>query len=94
MSLLRGAPKHHTEDGDCTVDFLVLPSALFLCSFVGALGSLPLPDSSCAPQHLLLFISALIPKALASLLTTFSLVLAGDEQVHQAHLNIFIFKRN
>ncbi|XP_029693502.1 uncharacterized protein isoform X2 [Takifugu rubripes] len=48
--------------------------------FVGALGSLPLPDSSCAPQHLLLFISALIPKALASLLTSFSLVLAGDEQ--------------
>uniref|UniRef100_A0A8C6WJ52 Uncharacterized protein n=1 Tax=Neogobius melanostomus TaxID=47308 RepID=A0A8C6WJ52_9GOBI len=48
--------------------------------FVGALGSLPLPDSSSASQHLLLFISALIPKALASLLTSFTLALSGNEQ--------------
>ncbi|XP_067430900.1 uncharacterized protein [Thunnus thynnus] len=48
--------------------------------FVGSLGSLPLPDSSAASQHLLLFISALIPKALASLLTSFTLALSGNEQ--------------
>lgn len=48
--------------------------------FVGTLGSLPLPDSSSASQHLLLFISALIPKALASLLTSFTLALSGDVQ--------------
>ncbi|XP_041666159.1 putative cytochrome P450 120 isoform X2 [Cheilinus undulatus] len=48
--------------------------------FVGSLASLPLPDSSCASQHLLLFISALIPKALASLLTSFTLALSGNEQ--------------
>ncbi|KAK1883630.1 putative cytochrome P450 120 [Dissostichus eleginoides] len=48
--------------------------------FVGSLGSLPLPDSSSASQHLLLFISALIPKALASLLTSFTLALSGDQQ--------------
>ncbi|KAM8828447.1 putative cytochrome P450 120 [Spinachia spinachia] len=48
--------------------------------FVGCLGSLPLPDSSSASQHLLLFISALIPKALASLLTSFTLALSGDKQ--------------
>ncbi|KAF7655507.1 hypothetical protein LDENG_00054940, partial [Lucifuga dentata] len=48
--------------------------------FVGSLGSLPLPDSNSASQHLLLFISALIPKALASLLTSFTLVLSGNEQ--------------
>ncbi|XP_039471339.1 putative cytochrome P450 120 isoform X2 [Oreochromis aureus] len=48
--------------------------------FVGSLGSLPLPDSSSAAQHLLLFISALIPKALASLLTSFTLALGGNEQ--------------
>uniref|UniRef100_A0A3B5BKI0 Uncharacterized LOC103373211 n=1 Tax=Stegastes partitus TaxID=144197 RepID=A0A3B5BKI0_9TELE len=48
--------------------------------FVGSLGSLPLPDSGSAAQHLLLFISALIPKALASLLTSFTLALSGKEQ--------------
>ncbi|XP_035765712.1 putative cytochrome P450 120 isoform X1 [Neolamprologus brichardi] len=48
--------------------------------FVGSLGSLPLPDSSSAAQHLLLFISALIPKALASLLTSFTLALGGNGQ--------------
>lgn len=47
---------------------------------MGSLASLPLPDSSSARQHLLLFISALIPKALASLLTSFTLALAGDRQ--------------
>uniref|UniRef100_A0A665TUP0 Uncharacterized protein n=1 Tax=Echeneis naucrates TaxID=173247 RepID=A0A665TUP0_ECHNA len=51
--------------------------------FVGTLASLPLPNSSCASQHLLLFISALIPKALASLLTSFTLALCGNEQVHK-----------
>lgn len=45
--------------------------------FVGSLRALPLPDASCASQHLLLFISALIPKALASLLTSFTLALCG-----------------
>uniref|UniRef100_A0A8C7Y6N3 Dual specificity protein phosphatase n=1 Tax=Oryzias sinensis TaxID=183150 RepID=A0A8C7Y6N3_9TELE len=49
--------------------------------FPATLSSLPLPDSSAAAQHLLLFISALIPKALASLLTSFTLVLSADEQV-------------
>lgn len=48
--------------------------------FVGCLRSLPLPDPSCAPQHLLLFISALIPKALSSLLTSFTLALAGPHK--------------
>ncbi|KAI3362063.1 hypothetical protein L3Q82_012398 [Scortum barcoo] len=51
--------------------------------FVGSLGSLPLPDSSSASQHLLLFISALIPKALASLLTSFTLALSGNEQMRR-----------
>lgn len=49
--------------------------------FVGTLGSLPLPDSSSGAQHLLLFISALIPKALASLLTSFTVALSGNEQM-------------
>ncbi|XP_024918387.1 uncharacterized protein LOC103390318 isoform X2 [Cynoglossus semilaevis] len=48
--------------------------------FVGCVRSLPLPHSSSASQHLLLFISALIPKALASLLTSFTLALAGNNQ--------------
>ncbi|XP_077398548.1 putative cytochrome P450 120 [Vanacampus margaritifer] len=48
--------------------------------FVGSLRSLPLPDSACASQHLLLFISALVPKALASLLTSFTLALSGNEK--------------
>ncbi|XP_059893994.1 putative cytochrome P450 120 [Gadus macrocephalus] len=47
---------------------------------VGSLGSLPLPHPICASQHLLLFISALIPKALASLLTSFTLALSGPQQ--------------
>ncbi|KAM8743649.1 putative cytochrome P450 120 [Acanthopagrus schlegelii] len=51
--------------------------------FVGSLRSLPLPDSSSASQHLLLFISALIPKALASLLTSFTLELSGNEQMRR-----------
>ncbi|XP_060917997.1 putative cytochrome P450 120 isoform X1 [Labrus mixtus] len=54
--------------------------------FVGSLASLPLPDSSSASQHLLLFISALIPKALASLLTSFTLALSGNEQMRQQAL--------
>ncbi|KAM4634236.1 cytochrome P450 26B1-like isoform 2-T2 [Polymixia lowei] len=53
--------------------------------FVGALGSLPLPDPTCASQHLLLFISALIPKGLASLLTSFTLALCGHEQEETRH---------
>ncbi|XP_008422115.1 putative cytochrome P450 120 isoform X3 [Poecilia reticulata] len=48
--------------------------------FVGALGSLPFPNAGSAAQHLLLLISALIPKALASLLTSFTLALGGPEQ--------------
>ncbi|KAJ3605578.1 hypothetical protein NHX12_027623 [Muraenolepis orangiensis] len=48
--------------------------------FVGSLGTLPLPHPGCASQHLLLFISALIPKALASLLTSFTLALSGTQQ--------------
>lgn len=57
------------------------------CRFVGSLASLPLPDSSSARQHLLLFISALIPKALASLLTSFTLALAGDQQARRRALD-------
>ncbi|XP_064163574.1 putative cytochrome P450 120 [Anguilla rostrata] len=48
--------------------------------FVADMRALPLPDDSCAPQHLLLFISALIPKALASLLTSFTLALSGPSR--------------
>ncbi|KAG7476667.1 hypothetical protein MATL_G00085390 [Megalops atlanticus] len=48
--------------------------------FVADLRALPLPDDSCAPQHLLLFISALIPKALSSLLTSFTLALCGPSR--------------
>ncbi|KAJ8260904.1 hypothetical protein COCON_G00166270 [Conger conger] len=48
--------------------------------FVADMKALPLPDESCAPQHLLLFISALIPKALASLLTSFTLALSGPSR--------------
>lgn len=59
----------------------ILPTWILLRRFVGSLGSLPLPDSGSASQHLLLFISALIPKALASLLTSFTLALAGNQQV-------------
>uniref|UniRef100_A0A667Y1J2 Cytochrome P450, family 3, subfamily A, polypeptide 65 n=1 Tax=Myripristis murdjan TaxID=586833 RepID=A0A667Y1J2_9TELE len=57
--------------------------------FVGSLGSLPLPDSNSASQHLLLFISALIPKALASMLTSFTVALSGSEQEtrHRARLD-------
>lgn len=55
--------------------------------FVGSLASLPLPYSSSARQHLLLFISALIPKALASLLTSFTLALAGDRQARRRALD-------
>lgn len=64
---------------------LICPSEhdALLSRFVGSLSTLPLPDSSCASQHLLLFISALIPKALASLLTSFTLALAGNEQVRR-----------
>ncbi|XP_031711773.1 uncharacterized protein LOC116388228 [Anarrhichthys ocellatus] len=54
--------------------------------FVGSLGSLPLPNSSSASQHLLLFISALIPKALASLLTSFTLALSGNRQARRRAL--------
>lgn len=70
----------------------ILPTWILLCRFVGSLGSLPLPDSSSASQHLLLFISALIPKALASLLTSFTLVLAGNQQVgRRSSLLFFVF---
>ncbi|KAJ8339126.1 hypothetical protein SKAU_G00359120 [Synaphobranchus kaupii] len=48
--------------------------------FVADMKALPLPDRSCAPQHLLLFISALIPKALSSLLTSFTLALNGPSR--------------
>ncbi|KAM9794281.1 cytochrome P450 26B1-like isoform 2-T2 [Syngnathus typhle] len=48
--------------------------------FVGSLRSLPLPGADCASRHLLLFISALVPKALASLLTSFTLALSGNEK--------------
>lgn len=54
---------------------------------MGSLASLPLPESSSARQHLLLFISALIPKALASLLTSFTLALAGDRQARRRALD-------
>lgn len=53
---------------------------------MASLASLPLPDSGSAPQHLLLFISALIPKALASLLTSFTLALAGEPQARRRAL--------
>ncbi|XP_049594861.1 cytochrome P450 26B1 isoform X2 [Syngnathus scovelli] len=48
--------------------------------FVGSLRSLPLPGADCASRHLLLFISALVPKALASLLTSFTVALSGNEK--------------
>ncbi|XP_030623381.1 uncharacterized protein LOC115806664 isoform X2 [Chanos chanos] len=49
--------------------------------FVSCLHELPLPDENADSQHLLLFISALIPKALSSLLTSFTLALSGPSKV-------------
>lgn len=60
--------------------------------FVGSLASLPLPDASNASQHLLLFISALIPKALASLLTSFTLALGAPQQAAYDHLLLRIHR--
>ncbi|KAJ8393964.1 hypothetical protein AAFF_G00054970 [Aldrovandia affinis] len=48
--------------------------------FVADLRALPFPDHTCAQQHLLLFISALIPKALSSLLTSFTVALSGPSR--------------
>ncbi|XP_066566962.1 putative cytochrome P450 120 [Amia ocellicauda] len=48
--------------------------------FLGKLRCAPFPEKSSASQHLLLFISALIPKALASLLTSFTLALSGPSK--------------
>ncbi|KAK1174610.1 hypothetical protein AOXY_G2134 [Acipenser oxyrinchus oxyrinchus] len=45
--------------------------------------SIPFPDTISASQHLLLFISALIPKALASLLTSFTLALSGTNKLRR-----------
>uniref|UniRef100_A0A4W3JG51 Cytochrome P450 3A9-like n=1 Tax=Callorhinchus milii TaxID=7868 RepID=A0A4W3JG51_CALMI len=50
--------------------------------FVNKIKNIPFPENTSATQHLLLFISALIPKALASLLTSFTLALAGSNQIH------------
>ena len=44
-------------------------------------------DTTELAQHLLCFVSALVPKALASLLTSFTLMTAGPEKVK----HIFIF---
>ncbi|XP_078252091.1 uncharacterized protein LOC144591933 isoform X4 [Rhinoraja longicauda] len=48
--------------------------------FISKIKDVPFPENTCAAQHLLLFISALIPKALASLLTSFTIVLAGSNK--------------
>ncbi|XP_078252089.1 uncharacterized protein LOC144591933 isoform X2 [Rhinoraja longicauda] len=50
--------------------------------FISKIKDVPFPENTCAAQHLLLFISALIPKALASLLTSFTIVLAGSNKVN------------
>ncbi|XP_051876663.1 uncharacterized protein LOC127572970 isoform X1 [Pristis pectinata] len=49
--------------------------------FISKIKDVPFPESTSAAQHLLLFISALIPKALASLLTSFTIELAGSNKV-------------
>ncbi|XP_069781507.1 uncharacterized protein [Narcine bancroftii] len=51
-------------------------------SFICKMKDVPFPESTSAAQHLLLFISALIPKALASLMTSFTIELAGSNKVH------------
>ncbi|XP_072137234.1 uncharacterized protein [Mobula birostris] len=50
--------------------------------FVSKIKDVPFPENCSAAQHLLLFISALIPKALASLLTSFTIELAGSNKAH------------
>ncbi|XP_059826090.1 uncharacterized protein LOC132394227 isoform X6 [Hypanus sabinus] len=50
--------------------------------FISKIKDVPFPETSSAAQHLLLFISALIPKALASLLTSFTIELAGSNKAH------------
>ncbi|XP_078070322.1 uncharacterized protein LOC144494813 isoform X8 [Mustelus asterias] len=49
---------------------------------VSKIKNVPFPESTNAAQHLLLFISALIPKALASLLTSFTVELAGKDKIN------------
>ncbi|XP_067839482.1 uncharacterized protein [Heptranchias perlo] len=48
---------------------------------ISKIRDVPFPENTNAAQHLLLFISALIPKALASLLTSFTLELAGSNKI-------------
>ncbi|XP_048451371.1 beta-amyrin 11-oxidase-like isoform X2 [Rhincodon typus] len=48
---------------------------------IAKIRTVPFPENTNAAQHLLLFISALIPKALASLLTSFTVELAGSDKV-------------
>ncbi|XP_072880501.1 uncharacterized protein [Hemitrygon akajei] len=50
--------------------------------FISKIKDVPFPENCSAAQHLLLFISALIPKALASLLTSFTIELAGSNKAH------------
>ena len=50
-------------------------------SWLSQLCSASFPESSNLEQHLLLFVSALIPKAFSSLITSFLLAMAGDAQV-------------
>ncbi|XP_043576102.1 beta-amyrin 11-oxidase-like isoform X5 [Chiloscyllium plagiosum] len=47
---------------------------------ISKIKTIPFPENTSAAQHLLLFISALIPKAVASLLTSFTVELAGSDK--------------
>ncbi|XP_038660421.1 beta-amyrin 11-oxidase-like isoform X11 [Scyliorhinus canicula] len=49
---------------------------------ISKIKNVPFPENTNATQHLLLFISALIPKALASLLTSFTVELAGTDKIN------------
>ena len=60
----------------------------FYFSFVSAAGEAGFKDEEEAVQHLLLFVSALIPKALSSLLASFCLAMAGSDKVLLFHLKI------
>ena len=50
-------------------------------SLFSRLRGVAFPKSNDLEQHLLLFVSALIPKAFSSLITSFLLATAGDDKV-------------
>ncbi|GCC29790.1 hypothetical protein chiPu_0008232 [Chiloscyllium punctatum] len=57
-----------------------LPTQSLNSLLISKIKTIPFPENTSAAQHLLLFISALIPKAVASLLTSFTVELAGSDK--------------